>query len=440
MAKYPISREFFPFSKFKPPMSPWFVKLAQLGMKNPPGFLWKDPELTVEQRSIPGYQDGEILLYILSPKGLPEPAPCLVNIHGGGFVLEGAFSHYRIAMTYAKEARCKVIFVRYRLTPAHAFPTPQEDCYAALCWAYDHADELGIDREKIGVAGDSAGGTLTVTSCMMARDRGAAVRPLFQLLVYPWLDGRNESESYRRFTDTPMWNSTLSKKVGPMMNPQPENTPLCYRSPVEADSHADLPPAYVEVAEFDCLHDDGVLYAQLLRDSGVDAELHETEGTMHGFDTVVNAPTSQKMIAQRCEYMRRKFQGAEKPKVAFVCVHNSCRSQIAEALGKHLAADVFHSYSAGTETKPQINQDAVRLMKQLYGIDMEKTQHSKLLTDIPSVDVVITMGCNVNCPNLPCSERQDWGLEDPTGKPDEAFVETIRQIEEKILALKEQLQ
>jgi len=122
-------------------------------------------------------------------------------------------------------------------------------------------------------------------------------------------------------------------------------------------------------------------------------------------------------------------------KVAFICVHNSCRSQIAEALGKHLASDVFESYSAGTQTKPQINQDAVRLMKEIYGIDMEKTQHSKTLEEIPAVDIVITMGCNVYCPTLPCSERHDWGLDDPTGKPDDAFRETIRKIEENIRLL-----
>ena len=127
-------------------------------------------------------------------------------------------------------------------------------------------------------------------------------------------------------------------------------------------------------------------------------------------------------------------------KVAFVCVHNSCRSQIAEALGKKLAGDVFESYSAGTETKPQINQDAVRLMKQIHGIDMEKNQYSKLLSDIPEVDVVITMGCNVQCPYLPCSHREDWGLEDPSGKEDRAFLETIRLIGDKILDLKERLQ
>ena len=127
-------------------------------------------------------------------------------------------------------------------------------------------------------------------------------------------------------------------------------------------------------------------------------------------------------------------------KVAFICVHNSCRSQIAEALGRHLAADVFESYSAGTETKPQINQDAVRLMKQVHHIDMEaEGQYSKLLTDIPAVDVVITMGCNVQCPMLPCQWREDWGLEDPTGKPDEAFLQTIQLIEEKIRGLKERL-
>lgn len=128
-----------------------------------------------------------------------------------------------------------------------------------------------------------------------------------------------------------------------------------------------------------------------------------------------------------------------KPKVAFICVHNSCRSQIAEALGKHLAADVFDSFSAGTKIKDCINQDAVRLMKQIYGIDMEQTQHSKLLTDIPPVDVVITMGCNVNCPNLLCEYREDWGLEDPTGKSDEAFRAVIAQIEKKIVLLKQQL-
>ncbi|MEA4814601.1 MAG: arsenate reductase ArsC [Oscillospiraceae bacterium] len=126
-------------------------------------------------------------------------------------------------------------------------------------------------------------------------------------------------------------------------------------------------------------------------------------------------------------------------KVAFICVHNSCRSQIAEALGRRFAADVFESCSAGTELKDHINPDAVRLVKELYGIDMELTQRPKLLEDIPPVDVVVTMGCNVKCPYLPCKRREDWGLPDPTGKSDDEFISVIRTIEKRIIQLAESL-
>ena len=129
----------------------------------------------------------------------------------------------------------------------------------------------------------------------------------------------------------------------------------------------------------------------------------------------------------------------KKPKVAFVCVHNSCRSQIAEALGKYLSSNVFESYSAVTETKPQIYLVAVRFMKVMYQIDMEKTQYSKLLSEIPPVDIVITMGCNVNCPAIPCQYREDWGLDDPTGKDDVEFSKTIHAIHAKILELTEKI-
>ena len=135
----------------------------------------------------------------------------------------------------------------------------------------------------------------------------------------------------------------------------------------------------------------------------------------------------------------RKLNCEDKPKVAFICVHNSCRSQIAEALGKKLASDVFESYSAGTETKPQINQDAVRIMKQLYGIDMEQTQYSKLISDIPEPDIAISMGCNVGCPFIGRPFDDNWGLEDPTGQSDAVFEETIRKIEAKILELRDKL-
>lgn len=128
-----------------------------------------------------------------------------------------------------------------------------------------------------------------------------------------------------------------------------------------------------------------------------------------------------------------------KPKVAFICVHNSCRSQMAEALGKLFASEVFESYSAGTELRPQINQDAVRIVKDLYNIDMNETQKSKLLTDIPEVDIVVKMGCNVTCPFLESRHMEDWGLEDPSGKNDEEFIKTAKAIEEKVKDLAERI-
>ena len=130
----------------------------------------------------------------------------------------------------------------------------------------------------------------------------------------------------------------------------------------------------------------------------------------------------------------------ELKKVAFICVHNSCRSQIAEALGKYLRGNEFEFYSAGTETKPQINQDAVRLMKQLYGIDMEKTQYSKLISDIPEPDIAISMGCDVGCPYIGGAFDDNWGLDDPTGRGDDVFRSVIEKIRQNILDLDNNLE
>jgi len=305
--KYDISREFFPFNLFAPPMSRGFVRLAQWGMKEP-RFFRRDPALTVQTHRVP-VDGGEITVDMIAPKEIEGTAPCFVCIHGGGFVFRASDSHYRHAMTYAREANCRVAFVHYRLAPAHPFPVPQEDAFAALCWVHDHAEELAVDPDRIAVGGDSAGGTLAVVACMMARDRGHAVHPACQLLIYPWLDDRGDSESCRRFTDTPMWNSSLSGKVGPIINPHPENTPLPYRSPVEAASHAGTPPTYIEVAQFDCLHDDGTLYADLLRKEGIPVELQEVARAMHGFDTVVNAPITKQMLGRRIAYLRKALHG-----------------------------------------------------------------------------------------------------------------------------------
>lgn len=131
---------------------------------------------------------------------------------------------------------------------------------------------------------------------------------------------------------------------------------------------------------------------------------------------------------------------SSKPKVAFICTHNSCRSQIAEAIGRVLAADAFEAFSAGTEIKSKINPDAVSVVKKLYGVDMTPSQRPKLLSEIPPADIVVTMGCGVQCPYLPCKHREDWGIEDPTGKPEEDFIRTAKIIEDKVYDLRRRIQ
>lgn len=307
MRKYPISEEFKSYSRFVPPINRPFLKLAQKHMPVPK-FLWKDPELDVQMQKIAGYQGDEIEVYIMTPKALTAPMPCLINYHGGGFVLEGAEYHYRLAMTYAKEVKCNVIFVRYRLAPNYPFPTPVEDGYAAMEWVYENAEALGIDRNKIGVGGDSAGAQLSAAVCLLARDRNHPVQLKFQMLVYPFLDSRNNSESAKRFTDTPMWNSTQTAKALPIINPNNVCTDKRIISPVEVEDLSQLPEAYIEPAQFDALHDDGTLYAKRLEEAAVSVELNETKGTIHGFDIVLDCETTRKAVARRIAFMRRIFE------------------------------------------------------------------------------------------------------------------------------------
>lgn len=307
MAKYKINREFFPFSHFIPPISERFLKLSVPHMKPPRGLV-KNRSVCVTHHTVAGCDGAPVECLLLSPRPLNDAkAPCLIYLHGGGFVLPAAGYHYQNAVRYATEIGCRVLFVQYRLAPDHPHPVFFEDCYAAMAWAYENADVLGIDRGRIGIGGDSAGSTLAVGVCLMTKDRRHPIKFAFQMLPYPFLDARNSSESCRRFTDTPMWNSTLSSRIAPMTRVDKSRPDYVYYSPVEAESLADLPPAYIETAEFDCLHDDGILYASRLRAEGIEVMLNETKGTMHGFDIVQGAKTTREALSARIAFMRAHF-------------------------------------------------------------------------------------------------------------------------------------
>lgn len=305
MSKYPIKKEFFPFNLLIPPIkSP--ESAGKMGeMMKPPRWIWRDKDIAVRRETFKGYNGDSIEIFVMEPKHI-KTENCLIYYHGGGFFFEGAGYHYRNAKSYIRNVPCKVMFVQYRLAPKYPFPIPVEDSYEALKWVFENAERLEISRENIAIGGDSAGGCLAAAVSQMARDRNLNIKIKFQLLIYPFVDQSMSSESNQKFTDTPMWNSKLSKYMasGYVQNSNVDN--FVYASPIEGDCEH-LPPAYIETAEFDSLHDDGIHYAKKLESAGVSVELNETIGTMHGFDIVQKAPTTKAAVEARISYMQKMF-------------------------------------------------------------------------------------------------------------------------------------
>ena len=306
MKKYPINKEFYPQSHFYNPirnarLAGWVGSLFK-----PPKDLFQDTEIKVTREMVKSYDGGEFELLVFEPYCVKGTAPCLVYIHGGGFIFGAGEYNYNICKKYCLELGCKAVFVNYRLAPKHPHPTPVEDCYAGLRFAYENAEKYGFDKDRIGVGGESAGGCLSAAVCLMARDRKTDA-PSFQLLVYPVTDITMNTESNRKYPDTPVWNSDLSKMMWPAYVPDMKRDDISYASPMMATNFGDLPPAYVETAEFDCLHDEAINYANAMREAGVEVEILETKGTMHGFDSVTEAPTTKIVIAKRIEFMQKHF-------------------------------------------------------------------------------------------------------------------------------------
>lgn len=312
MGKYAINKEFGIYRNMHTPKMP--PKMAGFvgSLMRAPRSVWHDERVFAERIRIKSYDGEWISLIMLTPKELGEAiSPMLVYFHGGGFFFGAAAYHYELCIRYAVGAGCRVLMADYRLSPKYPFPTPTEDCLMSLLYARENAERLGTDPERIAIGGDSAGGCLAASVAAICRDRGLGV-PRFALLVYPVTDRRMDSESNKRYTDTPMWNSRLSVGMWqgylPPESRERHQSKLPYASPLEAESFEGLPPTYVETAEFDCLHDEGVLYAEALKNAGVEAELYETHGTMHGYDIAINAQTTKNSINRRIAFMKRFFE------------------------------------------------------------------------------------------------------------------------------------
>lgn len=306
MGKYKIHSDFKKYEKMKTPISPALLPLMNGIIET--SFNKKKPEKGVREiiKKIPGYQNEPIEIRIYEPEGIKEALPCLIYLHGGAFVLKSAAFHKQLICEYALKTPCKVVFVDYRLAPKHAFPVGVEDCFAAFEWVCQNAATIGIDSSKIAVGGDSAGGALAAAVCLMARDRKAS-KICFQMLIYPVTDARQITESVKEFTDTPLWNGKQNQKMWQLYLGEGVHSNKEYASPMEATSLENLPDAYIEVAEFDCLRDEGINFANALKKSGISVELNQTKGTIHGFEIAENSDIVRQSVIKRVEALKNVF-------------------------------------------------------------------------------------------------------------------------------------
>ena len=303
--KYPIDPELNVIAKIKMPGNPKLLPLMNLVVRS---FKCKsDDKVTVKKARLRGYEGAELTAYVIEPKHVgnaDKPLPCLVFFHGGGFMLKASGGHYKIAKEYAYRLPCKVVYVDYRLAPEFPFPTPVEDCFATYQWVLKNAGKMGIDKNNIFLGGDSAGGNLAAAVTLMARDR-KLLMPKGVLLIYPVTDRRMNTTSMQNFTDTPVWDAKLNRMMWQCYLGNQEPVPVEYASPAEAKSFQNFPPTYMEVAEFDCLHDEGVNLIEKIKKAGVATELHEIKGGCHGYETATNSLLVRACMDLRIEWMRK---------------------------------------------------------------------------------------------------------------------------------------
>lgn len=279
------------------------------------GFAWSE-RARVRTLSVRGDGGHAVPVFEITAKELSGTAPAIVDYHGGGFFLGYAALHLRAAERYALEGGCRVFFPDYRLSVGHPFPAGFDDCYATLAWVHANAAELGIDPRRVALLGDSAGGALAAGVAQKAADRSE--HPVCaQILIYPVADHETKTESALAFTDTPFWKTASNRNMWKVYLRDSEyarsggRAPVpAYAAPLHRASFAGLPPAWIEVAEFDPLRDEGRQLAEALKSAGVPVDLREVKGAIHGYDLVEGSPTAEAIFRERMEAIRRFFSGA----------------------------------------------------------------------------------------------------------------------------------
>lgn len=299
--KYPLDAELKSLERHKIP-----AKLRLIPMMNTISSRFKcesDTNVIVSGYEVVGYEDAIINTLVIEPRNTKTKLPCIVYFHGGGFMLKSTAINQQTVKEYVAKTPCKVVYVDYRLAPDNPFPIPVEDCFSTYQWVLKHTEMLQIDSDHIMIGGDSAGGNLAIGVTLMARDRGLTL-PSKIMLIYPATDRRMLTESMQKYTDTPVWDAKLSKMMWDAYLGGQQEEHIEYASPMEADSLIAFPKTYMEVAEFDCLHDEGIAFYERLLEYGTEVELHEVKGACHGFENVFESQITRQCMARRVEWLR----------------------------------------------------------------------------------------------------------------------------------------
>ena len=292
--KYPISKEFGIYKLYQIPFDEKIFENADKLMSIYPKTLKETNKISFKAKTIKSYDDEKINIYIFEPKNV-DTKKILLYVHGGGFVYRGSRNHYGFCRKLAEEGICSVVYVDYRLAYKYKYPVPIEDAYAA----YEYILKNKKKYEKIMIGGDSAGGCLAIDVIRKAKYFDKPI-PDFLLLLYPVLDKRMKTESMKKYTDTPVWNSELNKKMWDLYLKENGD----YISPGEMKDVSFMPKTYIETAEYDCLHDEAIEFAKKLKKAHIDVVLNETKNTMHGFD-IKNGKITKTVVNQRMEIISK---------------------------------------------------------------------------------------------------------------------------------------
>ncbi|MCQ4637324.1 alpha/beta hydrolase [Anaerovorax odorimutans] len=262
--------------------------------------------VTNRRITVEGYKNRNFKVEVFEPSNVKEKLPCLIYVHGGAFSYRASAHHKKLACMYAMKARCRVYFPDYHLTPKYSYPAAYEDVLALYKCIMKNSEAFRIDGEKIGVAGDSAGASIAALICNNY-ERENLKQPCVQMLIYPVTDVSMRTDSMKRFSDTPLWNSKNNKRMWSYYCKNLDVEDTYGASPMHSSLPQTIPDTYIETAEYDCLHDEGVLYGKRLRQAGASVEMNETRGTIHGYDCALNTQIVMGNVQKRILFLNEGF-------------------------------------------------------------------------------------------------------------------------------------